>query len=355
MNSVYGSPPTRRRVLAVTAAGAFASTLAKPFLAARAAETLVVRDPGGVWSPAASEAFYKPFGQATGIEVVGIAAAHDPIAQCKAMVETKSYVWDAINLGLAVQKLLGEQGYLEEVDLTGPDLSELPAEAKTKWWVGVDAYSTVFGYQSDKFPTPPQSWAEVWDMTKFPGSRSFRKYPVETFEIALLADGVSPNKLYPLDIDRAFKKLDQIKSAVSVWWTSGAQASQMLKTAEVDLCATWNGRVQAAIDDGGKIKIGWNQGLYTYEGFAIAKGNPKADLARKFVKFCANAKQQAIFAHNIAYGPTNPGAYKSIEPERAAILPTSPEHISKLVQIDVDYWAKNQEKAIEQFDAWLLA
>jgi putative spermidine/putrescine transport system substrate-binding protein len=355
MHSGFGSPPTRRRVLAATAAGAFAGTFGKPFLAARAAESLVVRDPGGVWSPAATEAFYKPFSQATGIEVVGVAAAHDPIAQVKAMVETKSYVWDAINLGLPVQKLLGEQGYLEEVDATGTDVSELMPEAKTKWWLGTDAYATVYGYQVDKFPTPPQSWAEVWDAAKFPGSRSLRKYPVETFEIALLADGVAPDKLYPLDVDRAFKKLEQIKSAVSVWWTSGAQASQMLKTAEVDICATWNGRAQAAIDDGAKVKIGWNQGLYTFEGFAIAKGNPKADLARKFVKFCANAKQQSIFAHNIAYGPTNPGAYETIEPERAEILPTSPAHLKNLVQLDIDYWSKNQEKAIERFDAWLLS
>jgi putative spermidine/putrescine transport system substrate-binding protein len=355
MHSGFGMPPTRRRILAVTAASAFSGFLTKPFIAARAAESLVVRDPGGVWSPAATEAFYKPFNQATGIEVVGVAAAHDPIAQVKAMVETKSYVWDAINLGMPVQKLLGEQGFLEEVDATGTDVSELMPEAKTKWWLGTDAYATVYGYQVDKFSTPPQSWAEVWDAAKFPGSRSLRKYPVETFEIALLADGVAPDKLYPLDIDRAFKKLDQLKSAVSVWWTSGAQASQMLKTAEVDICATWNGRVQAAIDDGGNVKIGWNQGLYTFEGFAIAKGNPKADLARKFVKFCANAKQQAIFAHHIAYGPTNPGAYEMIEPERAEILPTSPEHLKKIVPLDIEYWSQNQEQAIERFDAWLLS
>jgi putative spermidine/putrescine transport system substrate-binding protein len=355
MHSGFGTLPTRRRVLVATAAGAFAGALAKPFTVARAAESLVVRDPGGVWSPAATEAFYKPFAQATGIEVVGVAAAHDPIAQVKAMVETKSYVWDAINLALSVQKLLGEQGYLEEVDATGNDVSELMPEAKTKWWLGTDAYATVYGYQTDKFPTPPQSWAEVWDAGKFPGSRSLRKYPVEPFEIALLADGVAPDKLYPLDIERALRKLDQVKSGVSVWWTSGAQASQMLKTGEVDICATWNGRVQAAIDDGGKVKIGWNQGLYTFEGFGIAKDNPKADLARKFVKFCANAKQQAIFAHHIAYGPTNPGAYETIEPERAEILPTSSTHLKNLVQLDVEYWSKNQEKAIERFDAWLLS
>jgi putative spermidine/putrescine transport system substrate-binding protein len=342
-------------VLIGAAAGIAAASLPKPFAGARAAESIVVRDPGGIWSPAATEAFYKPFTKATGIEVVGVAAAHDPIAQVKAMVETKSYVWDATNLSISVAALLGAQGFLEEVDLTGTDVSELMPAAKTKWWIGTDAYATVFGYQEDKYKTPPQNWAEFWDVAKFPGSRSFRKYPVETVEIALLADGVPGDKLYPLDWDRAYKKLDQIKSAVSVWWASGAQSSQLLKTGEVDLCVGWNGRIQAAIEDGGKVKIGWNQGLYTFEGFAVPKGNPKADLARKFVKFCANAKQQSIFAQYIAYGPTNPGAYETIDKARAEILPTAPTHLKEMIQLDHEYWAKNQEKAIERFDTWMLA
>ena len=84
-----------------------------------------------------------------------------------------------------------------------------------------------------------------------PGRRGLRKYPVDTFENAVLADGVAPDKVYPIDQDRAFKSLDKIRKDVAVWWSGGAQTSQLLKTGELDICVTWNGRAQAAIDEGG--------------------------------------------------------------------------------------------------------
>jgi putative spermidine/putrescine transport system substrate-binding protein len=344
----------RRTVL--VGATASALTVPKFFVnGARAAESIVVRDPGGPWTPAATEGYYKPFTKATGIEVVPVAAAHDPISQVKAMVDTKTYIWDAVNLSISVQDLLAQQGYLEEVDLNSPDVSELMPRASTKYWVGVDVYATVFGYREDKFKSPPQSWKDLWNVVQFPGSRCLRKYPVDSFEIALLADGVPGDQLYPLDMERALNKLDGIKKDVAVWWTGGAQASQLLKTAEVDICATWNGRIQAAIDDGAPVKIVWDQGLYAIEGFAIPKGNPKADLARKFVKFCANGERQAEFAKHMSYGPTNPNAYKMISKERAELLPTAPSHLPQMIYQDHTYWGQNQEKAIERFDAWLLA
>ena len=45
--------------------------------------------------------------------------------------------------------------------------------------------------------------------------------------LALLADGVAPSKLFPLDLDRAFHKLDQIKPNVAVWWKTGDQSKTM--------------------------------------------------------------------------------------------------------------------------------
>ncbi len=39
-----------------------------------------------------------------------------------------------------------------------------------------------------------------------------------------MADGVAPDALYPLDVDRAFRKLEQIKPHIAVWWTSGGQS-----------------------------------------------------------------------------------------------------------------------------------
>jgi len=200
----------------------------------------------------------------------------------------------------------------------------------------------------------PNSWADVWDVKKFPGRRALRNHPIATLEAALMADGVAPDKLYPLDVDRAFAKLDKIKKHISAWWTGGAQTTQMLQSGEVDMVPTWNGRAQTIIDAGGPVAIEWNQGLYSIEGWAIPKGNPKAALGKKFIQFCANAERQAVYTKTLAYGPTNPNAYKFITAERAKYLPTAPDLVKKMALANEEWWAKHKDKVIERFNAWLL-
>lgn len=71
-------------------------------------------------------------------------------------------------------------------------------------------------------------------------------------EAALLADGVPMDELYPLDLDRAFAKLDTIKDDI-VWWTKGAEPSQMLSTGEADYALAWSGRIATAKDEGSPL------------------------------------------------------------------------------------------------------
>ncbi|MFX7784760.1 extracellular solute-binding protein, partial [Acinetobacter baumannii] len=73
-----------------------------------------------------------------------------------------------------------------------------------------------------------------------------RKQPFLTLEAALIADGVPMDQLYPLDLDRAFKKLDQIKSHISLWWTTGAQSVDVIASGEVDMGVAWDSRVSAS-------------------------------------------------------------------------------------------------------------
>ena len=134
-----------------------------------------------------------------------------------------------------------------------------------------------------------KTWADFWNVEKFPGRRSLRKNPIDSLEQALMADGVSIDQLYPLDVDRAFKSLDKIKQHVDVWWTGGAQSTQLLQSGEVDLISGWNARLQSAIDGGAPATIVWDQGLYSIEGWAIPKGCPRADAAKQFIKFCSTA------------------------------------------------------------------
>jgi putative spermidine/putrescine transport system substrate-binding protein len=346
---------SRRRVMGGTLA--FGAALAAPAIwssAARAqSRQLVVRDPAGPYIKAMTEGFYTPFEKATGVKIVRVTADHEPTSQIKAMVETKNYFWDVVVLSMGAYGTVAAQGLLDPLNVTA-EMKEIPEKYRRAEFMGFDLAATNVIYSIDKFgDNGPQSWADFWNVEKFKGRRGMRRHPFDTLEEALLADGVPPAKLYPLDLPRAFKKLDQIRPHVAIWWTGGAQASQLIKSGEVDLIATWNGRAQAAIDDGAKYRIAWNQGIVVCDGLTVPKGSPKADLAKEFIAFCANAERQATFSKYLSYGPTNPNAFKHLPLERIAILPNNPKYESSLVLQTPEAWAAQKDAATEQFEAWI--
>lgn len=346
--------PDRRQFIAGAGALAATAALGGPALA-QTGERIVVADPGGPFGPAFKAAFHDSFRADTGITSVQIAREHEPTAQVATMVKTNNYTWDVVTLTLSARDILHAQGLLEPLDWNLPDMNEIMPEARHPAWMGTDVYCTILAFRSDKYGDKgPKSWRDYFDVANFPGRRAMRRSPIDTLEIALLADGVEPAKLYPLDVDRSFKKLDQIKKHINVWWTGGAQTTQLLQSGEVDMCQTWNARAQTVTDAGGPVKINWNQGLYSIEGWGIAKGNPKAAAGKRFVAYTANAKRQAAFTELLAYGPTNPNAYKFIPAATAAKLPTAPAIFPTIILAKEEWWAANRQKAEERFTAWML-
>lgn len=345
----------RRNVLAGLA-GSTLLPLASPYIqSARAAGRLVVRDAGGVVNDAATKAFYQPFSKEAGVEVVGVTSQLEPIAQIRTIVDSKSYIWDVALLSLQAQGILGKAGYLEEVDQSAPGIADILPEAKSKWGVAFQIYATIFAYNTQTFGDKgPQNWADVFDVKKFPGRRSLRKYPIDTLEAAAMAAGKTVKDVYPLDLDLAFNKLTEIKPHVNVWWSNGAQASQMVSTKEVDIVSTYNGRVQVAIDDGAPFRIVWNQGIWAPDGYAIPKGGPNNKLAHDFLKFCARPDRQAEYSKWVPYSPGNPKAFEHIAPDRAKLLPTTPERVGNMVMENGAYWADNLEKVNARFNEWII-
>lgn len=336
-------------------AGGFALAASGIVGPARAAEQITVADPGGPYGPGYRKAFYDPFEKATGIRIVNVAREAEPTAQFKAIVDTKSYTWDVCTLTLSARDILQKAGLLEPIGLAAADTPGLMKEALTEHWMGVDVYSTVLGFRTDKFKdNPPASWADFWDVARFPGRRALRKNPIDTLEQALLADGVALDKLYPLDLERAFKSLDRIKPHIAVWWTGGAQSSQLIQSGEVDMIALWNARAQAVIDGGAPVGISWNQGLYSIEGWGIPKGCPRADAARQFIRFCAASERQAVFTESLSYGPTNLDAYRNIPEARARTLPTYKQNLERMTIAREDWWSANRSATNERFNAWIL-
>jgi putative spermidine/putrescine transport system substrate-binding protein len=165
-----------------------------------------------------------------------------------------------------------------------------------------------------------------------------------------MADGVAPDKLYPLDVERAFKKLDEIKPNITVWWTSGAQSAQLLNDGEVDMVMAWNGRVSALTSEGAKVAFTYNQGILQSTSLCILKGAPNLPTAVRFLNEAVDPVNQANLPLHIDYGPANPKAFDTgvIKPERAVQLPSSPDNIRKQALMSYAWWSSPEGEAAEK-------
>jgi putative spermidine/putrescine transport system substrate-binding protein len=214
-------------------------------------------------------------------------------------------------------------------------------------------FSTVLAWNTKTYgANGPQSWADFWDVKKFPGKRSYRKSVAGALEPALMADGVPANKVYevlsqPGGIERAIKKIKELKPHIAGWWSSGAQHAQLMKDGEVDMITGWNGRFDVVKKDGANVAYTFNQALLDYDCYAIAKGAPNKDLAMKFLAEMSKPQYQAEFTKYITYGPTDKRAYDlgTIEPGYAKQLPSHPENAAKQLTVDLDWYIKFEERA----------
>jgi putative spermidine/putrescine transport system substrate-binding protein len=329
-----------------------ACALALSAMAAQADEVVFVSQ-GGAYQEAQTKAILDPVAEKTGITVKQDSSP-DAWPQIRTQAETGKPIWDVVDTPTKDCLRGGEQGMIEKLDLSKmPNVAAMPAEYRNDYSVAYEFYSSVLAYNPKAFPDgAPQSWADFWDVKKFPGTRALRNYPLATLEAALLADGVTPDKMYPLDVDRAFRKLAEIKPHVSVWWTSGAQSAQLLADGEADMVMAWNGRVSAVKAEGASVDFTYNQGMLQYTSLCILKNAPHAETAVKFVDAALDPEIQANFPAYIDYGPANPKAYATgkITPERAAEMPSAPDNAAKQVLVSTEWWASPEgEKALARW------
>jgi putative spermidine/putrescine transport system substrate-binding protein len=320
---------------------------------------IVVRDDGGIYTKAYGGVFYKPFTEATGIEVVGVQANAEPTAQIKSMVDAKNYTWDMAKISWPAIAILtgGSKVYLEKHGLeSDPVIAKIPPQFMSPYGVGTNVYTTVLAYRTDAFKgrKAPTSWAEFWNVKEFPGRRGMRKHPFDTIEQALMADGVPTSNVYPCNLDRAFAALDRIKPDIAVWWTSGAQVEQILTSGEVDMIPTWVSRAQAAQAARAPVEIVWDQGIWGGDNWSILAGTPNADACREFIKFASDPKRMASLTEYFPAGLTQPEAFNYVKPEIAKNCPTYPDNIKNGLKLDAKYWFENQEAVLERFNGWIL-
>jgi putative spermidine/putrescine transport system substrate-binding protein len=350
---------SRRTFLAGAAVAAVAAT--GPFVwipRAGAAGKVVIRTIGGSYEEANVKAIFEPFTKATGIEVVKAPAT---LGKLLAMFESGNIELDVCDAGELGVLSISQKGALEKINykswkLTNPE--DFDPTIRRDDMVANIYFSSVLGYNSQTFPTgkQPRSWAEFWDLKTFAGPRMLADMAsgAVDLEFALLADGVPRDKIYPINVDRAFKALDRVRPAIRKFWDTGALSAQMLADKEVVLGSIWNGRLQAVADKGAPLAIEWNEAMLQTQYWSILKGAKNLENAQRFIEFACQPEIQASHAKHIPYGPTNRQAFKSIPADVAARLPSSPEHKAKAFLQNGKWWADNRATVSERWSQWLL-
>ncbi|WLR52026.1 ABC transporter substrate-binding protein [Bacillus tianshenii] len=322
--------------------------------AAPAPKELVVVDWGGASSEAAQKAIYEPFEKANDVNVIVVSPTDT--GKLMSMVQSGNVEWDVVNHDTDVALRLENEGMLEPLDYDVIDNTNVYPHLVTDHTIGLQLYFTNIAYNTEAFAegTQPKTWAEFWDTDKFPGARSLYRSPMGTLESALLADGVKPDELYPLDVERALKSLDKVKGDIKTWWDAGAQPPQLLATKEVVASAAWNGRISAAQEEGSNVANEFGEALMMSTSWIIPKGAPNKELAQEFIAFAMQAEQQAEYSKLIDYAPTNQQALELLPEDVKERLGQTEEQLASQVPIDTKYWAENFEEVNERFNAWLL-
>lgn len=320
------------------------------------ARDITVVNFGGANGDAQKVAFVQPFEKATGNKVITVEYNGEQ-AKVKAMVEAKHVVWDAVEVETGELGRGCDEGLYEKLDWSkiGNKADYIP-EAVHQCGVGAFVWSTVLAYNADRLKSAPTSWKDFWDVKKFPGKRGMRKGARYNLEFALMADGVAPKDVYKVlstkqGVDRAFKKLDELKPYIQ-WWEAGAQPPQLLVAGDVVMSTAYNGRIDAAQREGKHLKSVWNGSIYDLDYWVIPKGSPNKDVAEKYIAFATSPAPQVAYAKHIAYGPVNRNALKQLDAKTLADLPNSPNNAKNAVLQDYQFWTDHGEELEQRFTAW---
>lgn len=348
---------SRRQFLQATGAVAAGTAIGAPMLMAASAaqaatKELVVVSWGGNYRTAVEEALVRPFEKEFGVRVTLVDTPD--LAKVKAQVMTRNVEWDVFDAVGPMAMTGSKAGYWETLDPALFDQSDLIAPM-TKEAVPFYGFTGGMCWDAQRHPDGkhPTTFAEFFDVKAFPGKRGLRNRASEMLEIALLADGVAPDKMYPLDVDRAFRMLDKIKPHVGKWIDQTPQTTMLVETGELDFSYTYATRVKASQESGKSTQFSFKQNLIGLEYLVVLKNAPNKENAFKYLQFAMRPDRQAALMNLHGNTPASKKARPMMKPEVSKWL-SDPQSKTNLICNDA-WWADHYDELTLRFKEWVLS
>ncbi len=290
------------------------------------------------------------------------------IDEIRDQVESANVIWDVVDLTQADSLRACQEGLLE--DLSGIELpdgvdgvgfrEDFVEGALNDCGVGVIVWATAYAYSNAAFDDKaPSTIADFFDTKTYPGPRAIRNDPTVIMEWALIADGVPAGEVYGLleteeGIERALEMMDQIKTGL-VLWENGREPVRLLNGGEVVMSSIWaTTGATASREEGADFTLVWDGRVIELDLFGIPKGSRYKDQAIDFIRFASSSQSLAKMVEHLPNGPTRQSSLSLLSDDVLEQLPNGPSYDDKVsIYSDATWWAKNQARLEEAFDAWV--
>lgn len=311
---------------------------------------------GGASTDAMKEVWFNPFAEATGINVS--TASVPDIAKLEVMENVGNVEWDLLDAEGTQMELAIKKGLLQKIDY---DLifkivpkEQIDPKVIKEYGVGSVAFSTVIAWNTGLFGSEgPQNWKEWADTTRFKGRRALYAQPRPSFEIALMAAGVPPEKIYPINIDEAFQALDALKPKIDLWVEKTSQWGVLMQNGEVDLMGSSLSRTLDEKKRTGKVEFTFNQSIIEQDYWVIPKSAPGGANAQKLIAYALMAKGSLAFASRMPFNVANTSIYGDIPESMKQQLPGYPANAVRNMHIDQAWWTANADQVRLRWLDWL--
>ena len=322
------------------------------------ADEIVIAANGGTMREARDASYYRPFTKMTGTKIIPFdMEIYDQWARVEAMRRTGKTEFDIVNASAADLILHRDQLEPLNCDQLSNVKNTLPG-ACDRYAMSSHAGALLLIYNKDVFGNnSPKTWADFWNVRDFPGPRALPDSGDRAWWVpaaALLADGVAKEHLFPLDLDRAYKKMDEIKPHIDVWWKTAAQMMQIVRDKEVVMTMGFSGRAYTAIADGAPFDISWDGALQDQGYLAVLKTAPNKKKAIEFLNFMiGDVDGQVEFMNKIHYATFTQAALNKVPPGDLRFYATFPENAAKIAPTDWAWIARNQAMLNDRFNKWI--
>lgn len=267
------------------------------------------------------------------------------LAKIQAQVESGNVMWDVVDTG-DYMPFVHCGTLFQKLDFSKLDISKIPEGQVGECSVPAMNYAVMFLYNKEKWPeNGPASWADFFDVEKFPGTRGIPGYSDPEgymIELALLNDGVAKEDLFPADIDRGLNKWRSIREHL-ILWTTGAESQQMMESGEVDMVMVWSGRGKAALENGANYQPVWQDWIVVKDQMTIPVGVKDTDAAHALLNAYLGKEAQEIMAEQTSYSPIHVDAQPDVDELTAAFMTNTPEKQAMAYNHNVPYWVENYE------------